>query len=119
MQEAGSLRNRKQSGRKRATTANENQLIVSWKQNRFLTIPEITQQLEISERTPIPYTIVKRRLLTAGLRGKIAVKKPLLKQPHKKIRLEWAIQHKNWTIEQWYKVLWTKESKFRTFDSKR
>ena len=34
-------------------------------------------------------------------------------------RLQWAKVHKDWTIEQWNKVLWTDKSKFEMFGSNR
>lgn len=47
------------------------------------------------------------------------VSKPLLKPINKKKRLNWAREHKNWTIADWEKVLWTDESKFEIFGTKR
>lgn len=63
--------------------------------------------------------MVKRRLVRAGLKGRIAVQKPLLISQNKKKRLEWARQHENWTTEDWKKVLWSVESKFQVFGSNR
>ena len=34
-------------------------------------------------------------------------------------RLKFAKEHKKWTKEDWYKVLWTDESKFEQFGNKR
>lgn len=87
-------------------------MVVISKRNRFLTAPENTQQVNISRNTPVSLTTVKRRLLAAQLRRRIAAKKSLLKQRNKKKRLERAIQHTDWTFEQWHKVLWTDKSEF-------
>ncbi len=38
--------------------------------------------------------------------------KPLLKQKHRQKHLTWAKEKKNWTVAQWYKVLFSDESKF-------
>ena len=51
----------------------------------------------------------------AGLYGRIAVKKPLLRNQNNVKRLQWAKAHKDWTTELWNKILWTDESKFRIF----
>lgn len=48
-----------------------------------------------------------------------AVKKPLLRPINKKKRLQWVQQHRNWTLEQWKNVLWTDESKFELFGTRR
>jgi len=62
---------------------------------------------------------VKRRLREAGIFGRAAARKPLLRPTNKKKRLVWGKEHINWTPEQWSKVLWTDESKFELFGSKR
>ena len=55
---------------------------------------------------------VRRRLWEAGSYSRISVKKPLLKKQNNARRLQWAKAHKDWTIEQWNKVLWIDESKY-------
>ena len=51
--------------------------------------------------------------------GRVAVRKPLLRKPNIIKRLKFAEEHKDWTVDQWMKVLWTDESKFEIFGSKR
>jgi len=48
-----------------------------------------------------------------------AVRKPLLRSQNKKKRLEWTKKHRYWTTSDWNKVLWSDESKFEIFGSKR
>ena len=62
---------------------------------------------------------VRRRLCATGYNGRIVVKKPLLKKQNNVKRLQWVNTHKDWTIEQWNKVLWTDGSKFEIFGSNR
>ncbi len=38
--------------------------------------------------------------------------KPLLKQKQRQKHLTWAKEKKNWTVAQWYKVLFSDKSKF-------
>ena len=45
------------------------------------------------------------------------VKKPYLSEKHKKARLEFAKRHKDWTIEDWKKVIWSDETKINIFGS--
>ena len=53
----------------------------------------------------------------AGLYGRVARKKPLLTDRHKTIRLNWAKEHKDWSVDDWYRVIWSDKSKFLpTFD---
>ena len=62
---------------------------------------------------------VRRRLIEKGLVGRVAAKKPLLRENNRVKRLNFAKKHKHWTKEDWYQVLWTDESKFEQFGTKR
>ncbi len=119
LRETGLNIDRKRSGRPRVTSISEGKhLIISSKRNRRKTAPELTTEMNSNRQHPVSLTTVKRRLLSAGLRGCVAVKKPLLNKANKLKRLHWAKQHKDWTLEDWKKVLWTDESKFELFGNK-
>jgi hypothetical protein len=45
-----------------------------------------------------------------GFARRTALKKPVLTQAHKAVRLQWALQHIHWTPEQWDQILWTDET---------
>ena len=57
--------------------------------------------------------------MKSGLHGRIAAKKPLLKDTNNKKRLVLAKKHKQWTIDWWKSVLWYDESKYEIFGSNR
>jgi len=59
-------------------------------------------------------TTIRNRLHDFGLFGRRR-KKPLLTKKHKKARLQWAKEHRHWSISDWAKVLWTDESSFQLF----
>jgi len=44
-------------------------------------------------------------------------KKPLLTKQHRQSRLAFAKKYKDWTIEDWRRVVWSDESKFQLFGS--
>lgn len=116
----GSNQTRSRSGRPKCTTQSEDNLIVvTSKRNRLLTAPQIREQMNSSRSKPVSVTTVKRRLRDAGLFGRVAVRKPLLRPQNKKKRMQWALTHRDWTAEDFKKVLWTDESKFQIFGSKR
>ncbi len=72
----------------RCTTKQEDKYIrVSSLRNRHLTCPQLTASLNSTRSTPVSCTTVKRRLRGAGLMGRIAKKKPLLKQNNKKKKI--------------------------------
>lgn len=115
-----SFGDRVRSGRPRkTTTAEDKHIVLISKRDRRLTGPEIAAQINESRDLPLSISTVKRRLREAGLFGRVAVKKPLLRRQNKIKRLQWAKEHKNWTHEQWERVLWSDESKFEVFGSKR
>jgi hypothetical protein len=79
-----------------------------------LAAPEIREAVgafELSSRT------VQRRLNEAGLNGRVAAHKPYVSKKNKAVRVRFAKEHINWSIEKWRKVLWTDESKFNLHNS--
>ena len=58
--------------------------------------------------TDISTSTVHRRLCESGLHGRIAAKKPLLKDTNNNKRLAWAKKHEQWTLDWWKSVLWSK-----------
>lgn len=116
----GKTSNNHRSGRPRVTTSTEDlNIVMKSKRNRRLTAPEIAADINLGRSKPVSVTTIKRRLLDAGLKGCIAASKPLLKTINKKKRLNWAREYQNWTTDDWKKVLWSDESKFEVFGSKR
>ena len=108
------------SGRPRITSEAENKsIILLSKRERRKTAPEIQADFNSGHGTNVSVNTVKRRLPDVGLYGRVAKKKPLLRKVNKTKRLQWAKQHKNWSVEDFKKVLWTDESKFEIFGNKR
>ena len=54
-------------------------------------------------------TTLCRRRSEAGLGSYIAAEKPGLSAENVRKRLDWAIKYKDWTIEDWKKVIWSDE----------
>jgi len=118
--ESGTLINKKRSGRSQITKSQEDiAIVLISKRNRRKTAPEITAEINCTRSKSVSVSTVKRRLQKAGLHGRISMKKPLLSAQNRKKRLTWAREHQNWTLEDWKTVLWTDESKFIIFGSRR
>lgn len=82
--------------------------------NPFMTSTSIFNELRDyngSKRT------IKRRLNAMGLMGRAPSKKPLISARNRKARIAFAKRHLNWTKEQWKKVLFSDESRFKLFNS--
>lgn len=60
---------------------------------------------EISKRT------VARRLVEAGLHGRLARMKPMVTIPQRQKRIQFAKKHIEWTANRWKYVLWSDETK--------
>lgn len=118
--ETGENKSRQRSGRPRVTSKSEDKFIcVQSKRQRTRTAPEIREELNSTRQKPVSVTTVQRRLREKGLKGCVAARKPLLRKQNKLKRYQWGNKHKNWSVEQWLKVLFTDESKFEIFGSKR
>ena len=106
-------------GRPRGTsTAEDNNIRVTSLINHQLTAPQIAAQVNASQSSRnkhISTSTLQRRLRELGLHGRIAAKKPRVKETNKKKRLAWAKKHEQWTLDRWKSVLWSDETKFEIF----
>jgi hypothetical protein len=59
---------------------------------------------------PVSETTIRRRRSESGLGSYIAAEKPGLRIENIAKRLEWAEKYKNWTVEDWKRVIWSDES---------
>ncbi|KAG0921928.1 hypothetical protein G6F31_020115 [Rhizopus arrhizus] len=50
-------------------------------------------------------------------KAKIKAKKPLLSKQHKERRLAWAMAHKDWTTDDWRRMVFSDETKVNVFGS--
>ena len=87
--------------------------------DRRLTPPNNTAQLNQCQEKNVSTFTVRRRLCEAGLYGRIAIKKLLLRKQNNVKRFQWAKTLKDWSIEQWNKVLWTDKTKSEIIGSNR
>ncbi len=75
-------------------------------ENRRITL----SQIQLLWPIKLSMCTIRRMLHNIGLRNCIPRKKPNLNENHLKKRLEWALERKNWGVEEWNKVIWTDES---------
>ena len=115
-QELNTVVDRRRSGRPKKTTVREDRLLLrSSLKNRRLTSTALCKELQESTGIQLSTSCVRRRLLSGGLRGCIAVKKPLLSNVNRLKRLKWAVEHSDWTQNDWDSILWSDESSFEVF----
>uniref|UniRef100_A0AAQ5ZIM8 Transposase Tc1-like domain-containing protein n=1 Tax=Amphiprion ocellaris TaxID=80972 RepID=A0AAQ5ZIM8_AMPOC len=96
---------RKRSGRPKVTTESE---------DKFLRLNRLRDS---GHSKKVSVSTVKRTFRVVILTGRVAARKQLLRCQNEKKRLAWAMKHRQWTTEDWKKVLWTEESKSEIFGS--
>ncbi|KAI5115405.1 hypothetical protein M0805_004187 [Coniferiporia weirii] len=60
---------------------------------------------------------VRNCLKGAGMKAVVKKKRPILSKRHRKEQLDFASAHKDWTLEDWKKVVWSDETKVNRLGS--
>ena len=66
---------------------------------------------------PLHPNTIRRCFKESGMKAIVKKKRPLLSVKHHKARLDFAIAYKDWTIEDWKKVIWSDETKINRLGS--
>jgi hypothetical protein len=112
--ETGSTANLRRTGRPRVTTSRCDSVIRRFAvQNPFISSVEIRNNLPLPQ--PSRRTICRRLQIKFGLHAYQPARKPRLSKAQIKKRLQFCHQYKNWTVQQWQRVLWSDESTFQQF----
>ena len=116
--ETGKVENKPGSGRPRKLNERDERALI-----RRLTTKEcsnavqLQKSLKTSNNVEVSTNTVRRALKRNGLVARVKRKKPLLSKKHREKRLKFAKDHKDWTIDEWKKIVWSDESKFQIFGS--
>ena len=62
---------------------------------------------------------MRRVLRKNSFKAVVKKKKPLLSARHRQRRLAFALKHRNWTVKDWKRVIWSDETKINRFQSDR
>ncbi|GBN25785.1 hypothetical protein AVEN_59434-1 [Araneus ventricosus] len=54
-----------------------------------------------------------------GLCRRRPTRVPLLTKRHRQLRIQWALKHRDWTMDEWKRVAWSNESRFLISSSRR
>lgn len=105
--------------RSRKTTPQEDRMITRLaKKDPFLGSILIKHEVfGTDERAGVSARTVRRRLVEAGLFGRVARKVPLLNKEHRNARLAFARKYGHWTYAQWQHVLFSDETKVNLISS--
>ncbi|GFX72014.1 transposable element Tcb2 transposase [Trichonephila clavipes] len=101
--------------RPRTTTVGDDRyIILQAKRGQRQSASVIAQQLSTATGRQVSRFTVARRLRKGGLFARRPERCLPLKVDHLRHRLQWCREHKNWTTDQWSRVIFTDESRFST-----
>ena len=78
---------------------------------------QITQILKEITNQSLTSQTTRNHLKEAGLKAAVKAKKPLLTKRHRRERLDFALAHQDWTVEDWKTVVWSDETKINRLGS--
>jgi transposase len=84
---------------------------------KFDTATEVHKDLMEHQQELPSVKTVRRALRSSGLKAAAKVKKPALRHGHHRARLEFAHKYKEWTIDDWKRVIWSDETKINCWGS--
>ena len=84
---------------------------------RAETAVQVTKALTNIINHPLSANTVHQHLKKAGMKAVVKSKFPVLTAKHCKACLDFAYAHKDWTIEDWKKVIWSDETKINHLGS--
>ena len=86
-------------------------------QGRKSTAVDIQRDLKENVNMVVSDSTVRRALKKAGFVAFVKPRKPLLRAVNIKKRLQWAEEHKDWTVDDWKRVIFSDETKVNRFGS--
>jgi transposase len=81
------------------------------------TAVDVTRALQEVVDGSISAQTMRRHLKKAGMKAVVKKKKPLLTPKHRRERLDFALAHRDWTVEDWKRVVWSDETKINRLGS--
>ena len=101
----------KRCGRPKVTSPREDRLLYRMqRQNPRASSKQIHMDNLASSGISLSTATIRNRMLSFGLKCRFAVKKCLISKVNKRKRYLWAKEHKNWTAENFSKVVWSDET---------
>ena len=78
---------------------------------------QVTQILQEITNQSLTSQTTRNHLRNTGMKAVVKTKKPLLTKRHRKERLDFALAHQDWTVEDWKTVVWSYETKINRLGS--
>jgi hypothetical protein len=74
--------------------------------NRRMSYEQLAKELEFG----VKKDAIRNALMEEGYYRRLAMRKPPISEKNRATRLAWSLEHRDWTMEQWYEILWTDET---------
>lgn len=117
MNEMG-LVTKNRAGRKKSLTAqNVSFAVTQLTSNKPETVEKLAKVISDVKGIKISPKTLSRELHNAGMRATTKKKKPAISAKNRKERLAFAKSHKDWTVEDWKRVIFSDETKINRFGS--
>jgi transposase len=81
------------------------------------TAVQVQKVLQNATNQSLSDETVRRYLREGGMKSVVKKKRPFLSARHQREHLDFAIAHKDWTLEDWKRVVWSDETKINRFGS--
>lgn len=78
---------------------------------------QATRMINLNRTDPVSDETVRTALKQHNLVVRRRIKKPLLSAKHRRARLIWAHKHREWTNDDWKRVIWSDETKINRIGS--
>ena len=108
--ETGSLTPKRKGGRKRKTTPKDNAYLIRESVKDPRKTSDAIKTTLGEKRIEISSSTIRRRLLEVWRKAYRPVKKQLLTKTMKTKRYKWGLKYKNWTEEDWRRVIFSDET---------
>ena len=107
-----------QAGRPaKLTAADKRHMVRLISSGKLSTAVQLTKELKDTTKVEIGVDTVRRALKDAGMKAVSKKKKPRLLPKHIRERLDFALQHQHWTVEDWKRIIWSDETKINRLGS--
>ena len=87
------------------------------RKNRCTPMGNIHREFHMATGCSVSTKTMRNEAHALGYHGRAAVHKPLVTKGNRAARLQWAKEHREWTVEDWKRVVWSDESRFTLFRS--
>ena len=112
-QDTQSYSRRPGSGRRRSTSERDDRYLrIVARRNPFHSARRVNSQFRQATGIVLSAQTVRNRLHDIGLHARRPHVVPAMTADHRRLRLQWATEHRRWTVNEWSRVLFTDESRF-------